>query len=286
MPCWIAASWLASRAAACWRRISWRRASSALDLLDLAADRREELLPLREAGLDLALGRGPRGDDLLLARASALQPLAASNDLGPEPLDLPQHLGVFLGHAVDRVQPVDEILEARAAQEDLERRRRVTADVEVAQPAGQAALGDLEVPARDADLAVVRPQVGLDRVELDRGGVVRLDRLPELRVERLDVGQHALGFGLLVLDAVCKRRTSADQRRRQWRRRGALRGSHDDPSSGLALRATEGAPGGAGTSLAREPTRLPGRVQPSTAPVCENGCKTRLSRSSTRPRVL
>ena len=127
-------------------------------------------------------------------------------------LHLPQHLGVLLGHAVDRVEPVDEVLEARAAQEDLERRRRVAADVEVAQPARQAALGDLEVPARDAHLAVVRPQVGLDRVELDRGGVVRLDRLPELRVERLDVGEHSLGLGLLVFDAVGKRRTSADQR--------------------------------------------------------------------------
>ena len=99
-------------------------------------------MPLREAGLDLPLGRGPRGDDLLLARASALQLLAANRDLGAEPLDLLQHLGVLLGHAVDRVQPVDEILEARAAQEDLERRRRVAADVEVAQPARQAALGD------------------------------------------------------------------------------------------------------------------------------------------------
>ena len=183
-----------------------------LQLLDLVANGPEELLPFREPGLDLTLGGSPGGDDLLLARASTLQPLAANRDLGAEPLDLLQHLSVLLGHAVDRVEPVDEVLEARAAQEDLERRHRVPADVEVAQPARQTALGDLEVAAGDAHLAVIRAQVGLDRIELDRGGVVRLDGLSELCVERLDVGQHLLGFGPLVLDAVGKGGTSPDQR--------------------------------------------------------------------------
>ena len=131
--------------------------------------------------------------------------------LGAEPLHLLQHLCVLLGDTIDRVEPVDHVLEARAAQEDLERGRRV-AHVQVAQPARESALGNLEVPAGDAHLAVVRPQVGLDRVKLDRGGVVRLDRLPELRVERLDVREHPLSLGPLVFDGVGQRGTSAQQR--------------------------------------------------------------------------
>ena len=77
------------------------------------------MLSLGQACLDLALRGSPLGDDLLLSRAGLLQLLATDRHLGTEPLDLLQDLRVLLGDAVDRVQAVDEILEARAAEEHL-----------------------------------------------------------------------------------------------------------------------------------------------------------------------
>ena len=84
--------------------------------------------------------------------------------------------------------------------------------------------------------------------------------------------------------AVGPRRTA----QRRWRLREGHRGSHDDPWSGLALRATEGAPGGAGTSLARDPTSLPGHVQREASRNCatkwlQNGNFLRVPEAESSP---
>jgi hypothetical protein len=46
----------------------------------------------------------------------------------------------------------------------------------------------------------IRLQVGVDPVELHVGEVVRLDRVRELRVDRLDLVEHVLGLGPLRVD--------------------------------------------------------------------------------------
>ena len=119
--CCSAASWLRAASAACCARILLAARLLGPEPLDLAANRREELLALGEPRLDLALGLGPRGDHRLLVRLRRLQPVAPNRHLAPEPLHLLEHLRVLLGHAVDRVEAVDEVFEARAAEEDLER---------------------------------------------------------------------------------------------------------------------------------------------------------------------
>ncbi len=117
----MAASWLDRRSAACCARLFLAARLLRPQPLDLAANRREELLALGEPGLDLALGLRSRGNHRLLVRLRRLQPVAPSRHLTPEPLHLLEHLRVLLGHAVDRVEAVDEVFEARAAEEDLER---------------------------------------------------------------------------------------------------------------------------------------------------------------------
>jgi hypothetical protein len=49
-------------------------------------------------------------------------------------------------------------------------------------------------------MALVPFQVALDPVELDVRKVVRLDRVTEVRVDRLDLRHHAFRASLLLLD--------------------------------------------------------------------------------------
>src|SRR5688572_12470822 len=54
----------------------------------------------------------------------------------------------------------------------------------------------MEVRARDLQPALVDRLLGLDRVQLDVGGVVGLDRLFEAGVDRLDLSEDLVGLRL------------------------------------------------------------------------------------------
>ena len=113
--------------AACWAASCERRRASAwirelrlaagllgLELGDLALDRAEQLLALRQAGLDLLLRGGALGDDLLLPDVGRAQLDGTRGDDVLEPLDLGEHLRVLRGDAVHRLDSVQEVVQARA----------------------------------------------------------------------------------------------------------------------------------------------------------------------------
>src|SRR5207248_9844880 len=92
-----------------------------LQLLDLPLDRGEK----RPAGRELALDRRARGGALAHERDGlglcALQPGLARLDEVVERDDFAQNLAVLRRDPVDGVEAVDEIVEARGAEDDLDR---------------------------------------------------------------------------------------------------------------------------------------------------------------------
>jgi hypothetical protein len=62
----------------------------------------------------------------------------------------------------------------------------------------EGGLGLVEVRARDLQAALVDLLLGLDLVELDVGCVVGLDRLLEVGIDRLDLGENTLRLRLFL----------------------------------------------------------------------------------------
>ena len=73
-------------------------------------------------------------------------------------------------------------------------------------------LSGVEALLRDDEMVCVRVQVGVDLIELDVRVVVRLDRLLELNVGLLDLGQHRLCLRALRLNRVRSGRADAGQK--------------------------------------------------------------------------
>src|SRR6185369_10701620 len=92
-----------------------------LHLRDLVLDRAQELLPLGELGLDLIALRSKVADDARLLGAGERQAGLALLDLRLEALDLVDDPCVLLRKPVDGVHPIEEVVEARGAEEYLER---------------------------------------------------------------------------------------------------------------------------------------------------------------------
>ena len=92
-----------------------------LHLRDLILDAAEEPLALGELAADLiAFGRA-LGDDALLLGARHGQLRLALPDLGPEAPHLVDDPRVLFGQAVDRIDAVEQVVQARRAEKNLER---------------------------------------------------------------------------------------------------------------------------------------------------------------------
>ena len=145
---------------------------------------------------ELALDRPPLvgllGDDLGLSRASAVETELPLLDLDAEVLHLTQDTRVLVRHPLDRVHPVEQVVERLRAEEHLESVVPAAVDIERDEPRRKMGLSAAQARLRDRQMARVRLQVGVDRVELDVGEVVRLDRMRELPVDRLDLFEHVL----------------------------------------------------------------------------------------------
>src|SRR5919204_2309742 len=114
--------------------------------------------------------------------------------------DLPRHLRVLAGDAVDGLDPVQEVVEAARAEEHLERRVLVVRGVDGDDPSRQRRLGVPEARLRDAELEAGALLVALDAGELDVRRVVRLDRLLEVDVEAIDLCEDLPRLALLRRD--------------------------------------------------------------------------------------
>jgi hypothetical protein len=167
----------------------------ALEPFDLAANRGEEAAALGKLAFDrLALGR-TLGDDPLLVCARLLECGFALSDLRPEATHLIDDPRVLSRKPVDGVDAIEEVVEARSSEEDLQS-RLVLGGVESDQTTLQERLRVREVGARNLESALVQLLGGLDVVELDVGRVPRLDSLAEARVDRLDLSEDLLRLGL------------------------------------------------------------------------------------------
>ena len=162
---------------------SWRRCFGRLQLRDLRLDRREHALPARQLALDraalrwratrrpAAAARAPWSSRSLRASTSALNARTSWTTRASWRAD-----------AVDRLEPVQEIVQALRAEQDLEPGRALAAvHVEGTEPLREVDLRVLETAAREHEMTRVRRQLGLDLVELDVREVVALDGLLELR---------------------------------------------------------------------------------------------------------
>jgi hypothetical protein len=167
---------------------------------DLALDRLDEALALGEPGLDLLLGGGPLGDHLLLPGLGLLQERRANRDVVLELLDLADHLRVLRGDAVDRLDAVQELGQAVRPEQNRERRVVLRLLVHRPDPVAEAALRNHEVVLRDREVPRVQRTLGLDPRQIFRRAVVRLHGPLQLRVEGLDLVEHALGLGPLGRD--------------------------------------------------------------------------------------
>ena len=111
-----------------------------------------------------------------------------------------EHLRVLVADALHHVETSEEIVEVLRAEDDLDRAATVTVDVERAQPVRDVHLSDTEALLCDDEMPRVRVELGVDLPELHVRVVVRLDRLLELRLRRLDLGENGLSLRALRLD--------------------------------------------------------------------------------------
>jgi hypothetical protein len=139
-------------------------------------------------------------NDLHLRLLRALESALPLDHLRAEALHLAQHACVLLGHTIDGVEAVQQVVDRLGAEDDLDRAPVAAVLVERDEALGEMRLGCLEARARDRQVARVRLELALDPVELHVREVVGLDRVRELAVDLLDLRQHALRFRTLARD--------------------------------------------------------------------------------------
>ncbi len=150
-----ACCWAANRARAWAARTACRRASSAWSCL--ISSWIPASLRSRSASwlsIDRFCEARSATTRACAARAAA-QALAPVLDLLAERLDVLQHLGVLVADALDHVEPVEQVVQALGAEDDLDRPAAVTVDVERAEPVGDVGLRDAEALAGDDEVAGV-----------------------------------------------------------------------------------------------------------------------------------
>src|SRR5207248_10505783 len=94
---------------------------------------------------------------------------------------------ILLGGRIDRLDPVQQILEARRAEEHRERRVVLGRGVRGHEPGGERVLRNLEVRLRELELPPILSLIGLDLVETYMGEVVCLDGGAQAVVDLLDL---------------------------------------------------------------------------------------------------
>jgi hypothetical protein len=117
--------------------------------------------------------------------------------LRPERLDLAGDPRVLVGDAVDGLDPAQQVVQARCAEDDVERRGGRAGRVDGDEAPRERLLRVRVVRARDGEGVTVPLQVALDLLQLVGRGVVGLDRALEARVDLLDLPQDPIGLGFL-----------------------------------------------------------------------------------------
>jgi hypothetical protein len=101
---------------------------------------REELAARGELALDVAALRRAGGDDLLLRGVRVLELRLVALDLCLEHVHLVRDLRILVRDAVDGVDAAEEIVEARCAEDDVQRRGGARRGIDRDEPIGKRAL--------------------------------------------------------------------------------------------------------------------------------------------------
>ena len=133
-------------------------------------------------------------DDAALLGVRPLQLGPMTLDRRLERRNLLDDARILLGGRIDRLDPVQQILEARRAEEHRERRVVLGRGVRGHEPGGERVLRNLEVRLRELELPPILSLIGLDLVEADIGEVVGLDGGAQAVVDLLDLGEHPLSL--------------------------------------------------------------------------------------------
>ena len=116
---------------------------------NLALDRREELPARSQLRLDPLLLRGLLRDDRLLLRMGASELLAVTLDRSLEGRDLLDDARVLARSRVDGLDPVEQIVKARCAEQHRERRVVLGGRVGADEPRRERVLRDFQVLTRE-----------------------------------------------------------------------------------------------------------------------------------------
>ena len=201
------------------RELRLPRALGSLHAIDLRLDGCHEPLPLGQLALDRALLRCAIGDHLRLPRAVGAELGTTRLHLVAEPAHVLQDLCVLSTDPLCHVEAIEEVVEALRAEDHLDRAGGVAVDVERAQTLGDVPLRSDEARPGDHEVPAVRLEVRVDLAELDVREVVRLRRMPELRIELLDLREDSLRLCPLRRDRRVRRgRPGDDQQERRKRR--------------------------------------------------------------------
>ena len=111
-----------------------------------------------------------------------------------------QNLRALIRDPVHGVDPRDQVVDRPRTEQHAEVVVLAAGRVDVDELRLEHLLRAAEIGLCDLQLALVVAQVLLDAGELLVGEVVRLDRVLEVRVETLDLGEHALRLGLFRRD--------------------------------------------------------------------------------------
>ena len=146
-------------------------------------------MPRGQLALDRCFLGSLIGDDTRLLGLRLLQLSFAGLDLGPERACFAGDARVLVGYAIDRVHAVQQVVQARRTEKDLEG-GLVIGGVERDQTLLEEALRPLVVRACYLEAPLVHFLLRLDRIQLDLRGVVGLHDLLQIGVDRLDLGEN------------------------------------------------------------------------------------------------
>ena len=213
-------------------------------LCDLALDRREQPLLAAELRADARLRRSARCDEPALALVRAHERMLVGRHGLLEADDLVHHRDVLARDRLHRLDAVDEILDARRAEHDAERRLIVARRVDRDEPLHERLLRLNEIRARRVQPDLVDLQVVLDLVQLHRRHLVAAARALETCVELLDLRRDALRLGSFAADGgVAGSRAGCDEGRSNGEdehRRLSLQNPNNGLPKLLATSAPEG----------------------------------------------
>jgi hypothetical protein len=210
---------------------------------DLALDRRVQPLLAGELRADARLRRRSRRDESPLRYVLADERMLVRRHRLLEADDLVHHRDVLVRDRLHRLDAVDEILDARRAEDDAERRLILARRVDRDETRHQCPLRPLEVRTRRLQCDLVDEQVVLDLTELHRRHLVAVARALEIRVELLDLSGDALRLRALRADGRVAHGRAGREKSRSRSEHERRRQSLQSPMHELRPSLATGAPG-------------------------------------------